>query len=99
MKGRNHGNTVVFRPIEFAEKEKNYIYIVGIGHIVEHSFPYTWDLSQTAPMVSGVIALMKEINPQLRLSEIKDILLQSGRSIKAGFKVLDACVAVKNAKI
>ncbi|MCP5103287.1 MAG: S8/S53 family peptidase [bacterium] len=87
-------------PIEFAggDEGKKYSYVVGTNFIDESSFPFTWGLSQTAPLVSGVIALVKEINPGLKPLEIKKILLKSNNLSPDGFPLLDALKAVKNAK-
>jgi hypothetical protein len=85
-------------PIEFARGDagKEYFYVVGTNFINESSFPYTWGLSQTAPIVSGVIALMKEINPKLKPLKIKKILLKSTNLNPDGYPLLDALKAVKN---
>ena len=94
----NRSDVIVSKPIEFAEKDKDYIYVIGTGFIDEETFPNTWGVSQTAPIVAGVIALMKELNPDLSPVEIKDILLKSGNRISSGYKILDACKAVNNTK-
>lgn len=84
-------------PIEFARGDKgDYVYVVGTNFIDESSFPYTWGLSETAPIVSGVIAMMKEINPKLTPREIKKILLKSTNQTPDGYPLLDALKAVKN---
>ncbi|MFQ5754098.1 MAG: S8 family serine peptidase [bacterium] len=88
-------DVVVSRPIEFASN-REYIYVVGTGFISEYSFPHTWGFSQTAPTVAGVVAMMKEINPELKPAEIREILLKSGRKIKSGYEVLDAYEALRN---
>ncbi len=86
-------------PIEFARGDKGeYVYVVGTNFIDESSFPFTWGLSGTAPIVSGVIAMMKEINPELTPREIKKILLKSNNKTPDGYPLLDAFKAVKNTK-
>lgn len=96
----SRSDVVIPTPIEFAlfYKGEDHVYVIGTNFIDESSFPYTWGFSQTAPIVSGVIALMKEINPKLKPSEIRQILLDSGRSISADFQILDAYEALKNSK-
>jgi len=91
-------DVIVTRPIEFAEKEGNVIYVIGTGFISGFSFPNTWGFSQTAPVVSGVIAMMKEINPSLSPVDIKDILSCSGRQTDQGFDVLSAFKALQSCK-
>ena len=82
-------------PIEFARGDKEeYIYIVGTNFINEFAFPATWGLSPTAPIVSGVIAMMKEINPNLKPMEVKQILLKSHNLNPEGYPLLDAFKAV-----
>jgi hypothetical protein len=89
---------VVPGPVEFAayDEGRAMVYIIGTNFIEDGSFPYTWGLSPTAPMVAGVAAMMLEVNPRLTPAEIKHILLSSGRDIGSGIKVLDAAVAVKS---
>jgi hypothetical protein len=83
-------------PIEFASSEKQeYIYVVGTNFINESAFPATWGVSQTAPIVSGVIAMMKELNPALKPMEIKQILLKSYNLNPEGYPLLDAFKAVR----
>ncbi|MFQ6114719.1 MAG: S8 family serine peptidase [bacterium] len=92
-------DVVVSRPIEFASKNREYVYVVGTGFINEYSFPNIWGFSQTAPVVAGVVAMMKEINPQLKPAEIRQILLKSGKKIKSGYEVLDAHEALQNVNL
>ncbi len=93
-------DVVVTKPIEFAPyyNGKQYIYVIGTNFIDEYKFPMTWGVSGTAPMVSGVIAMMKELNPSLTPQEIREILLNSGRELEWGYKILDAVKALKNLK-
>ena len=94
-------DVVVPTPVEFAPfyKGQDHIFVIGTNFIEHSSFPYTWGFSPTAPIVSGVIALMKEINPDLEPAEIRKILLNSGRPITADIRILDAFEAVKNSRI
>lgn len=55
-----------------------------------------WGYSNGPPIVAGVVALMKSVNPKLTPKEIKKIILETAY-IKDGFKVLDAEAAVKEA--
>lgn len=86
-------------PIEFVEQPNSTatINIIGTGFKNENSFPFTWGFSQTAPIVSGVIALMKEKNPQLTTSEIVSILSDSYNENQKGFRYLDAEKALRKA--
>ncbi len=93
-------DVVVTKPIEFAPyyKGSEYVYVIGTNFIDESKFPMTWGVSSTAPMVSGVIAMMKELNPKLTPQEIREILVKSGRDLESGYKVLDALKALQNSK-
>ncbi len=55
-----------------------------------------WGLSQGPPIVAGVIALMKSVNPELTPQQIRTIIVETG-CMKDGFKVLDAEAAVRQA--
>jgi len=96
----NRKDVVVTKPIEFAPyyNGKEYVYVIGTNFIDESKFPMTWGVSGTAPMVSGVIAMMKELNPKLTPQEIREILVKSGRELESGYKVLDAVKALQNSK-
>lgn len=48
-----------------------------------------WGFSNGPPIVAGVIALMKSVNPALSVQEAKDIIIRTG-DMKAGFRVLNA---------
>jgi len=89
---------VVPGPVEFAayHEDRATVFVIGTNFIDDESFPYTWGLSPTAPMVAGVAAMMLEVNPTLTPARINEILLSSGRGIGSGHKVLDAAMAVKN---
>jgi subtilisin family serine protease len=83
--------------IEFAElnDDDEIVYVAGTNFLHKIS-PITWGRSHTAPMVAGVIALLKEIDAGLKPNEIKDILLNSTKTTDNGYPLLDAFIAVKN---
>jgi hypothetical protein len=87
------------KPIEFAHycQGREVVFVIGTNFI-DDSSSNTWGLSQTAPIVSGVIAMMKEINPGLRPLAIKRILLKSVNQTPDGFPLLDALKAVTSVK-
>jgi hypothetical protein len=89
---------VVPGPIEFAayHEDRATVFVIGTNFADDGSFPYTWGLSQTAPMVAGVAAMMLEVNPALTPLRIKEVLSGAGRDIGSGHTVLDAAMAVKN---
>ncbi len=109
--GKNE-NVIVTKPIEFApyyegrkeingrllQKSCDYYYVIGTNYVNEDSFPYTWGLSQTAPIVGGVVAMMKEIKPTLITGEIKRILREAGRRIKDDYEIINAGKAVEMIK-
>jgi hypothetical protein len=90
-------DVIVTSPVEFANRynKNNKIFVIGTNFINESSFPYTWGVSQTAPMVAGVIAILKELNSELIPFEIKNILFESYNTISSGYPILDALKAVK----
>lgn len=92
-------DVVVPGPIEFAlyDEGMEMSYIIGTNFDDNSQFPFTWGLSPTAPMVSGVIALMLEINPSLKPAEIHEILLKSANKTADGYPLLDAVKAVSEA--
>jgi subtilisin family serine protease len=92
-------DVVVPGPVEFAayNEGRAMVYVIGTNFIDDESFPYTWGLSPTAPMVSGVAAMMLEVNPELTPAEVRAVLLGSGRDIGPGRRVLDAAQAVRTA--
>jgi len=79
----------------FGNSNPEIIYTIGTNFLDNES-SITWGVSQTAPIVSGVIAMMKEIIPNLEPKEIKQILLQSSRTTLDGISILDAEKALKN---
>jgi len=92
----NRKDIVVSDFIEYTTTKKDHIYVIGTGFFNESSFPLCWGLSQTAPVVAGVIAMMKELKPGLKPAEIREILLQAGKPIEGGYKMLDALKALQN---
>lgn len=55
-----------------------------------------WGYSNGPPIVAGVVALMKSVNPGLSLQEVRSIIVHT-TTMKDGFKVLDADAAVREA--
>jgi hypothetical protein len=55
-----------------------------------------WGYSNGPPIVAGVIALMKSVNPALSPEQIRTIIAETA-CMKDGFKTLDAEAAVKKA--
>ena len=55
-----------------------------------------WGFSNAPPIVAGVIALMKSVNPGLNIKEIKNILIKTS-VMNDGFNIVDAEAAVKEA--
>lgn len=94
-------DVIIPEPIEFAEGDdrKDIIHVVGTNFINDSQFPYTWGFSGTAPIVSGVIALMLERNPRLSPVEIRDILLKSVNTTPDGYTILDAEKAINSSEI
>jgi hypothetical protein len=56
-----------------------------------------WGYSNGPPIVGGVVALMRSVNPKVSSKEVKSIIIQTA-FIHNGFRVLDAEAAVKEAK-
>lgn len=54
-------------------------------------------LSNTAPIVLGITALLKSVNPSLTGLEIKKIIIDTAKNVE-GKKVVDALAAVEKAK-
>ena len=63
---------------------------------LEPKYKDGWGYSNAPPIIGGVIALMKSANPLLTPDQLKEIIISSANEID-GFKVLDACAAVKEA--
>ena len=88
---------IVTSPIEFARynDSNDIVYVIGTNFLDNES-PFTWGVSHTAPIVSGVIALLKEMKPDLGPEEIKNNLLKSTKNSSDGIPILDANIALKN---
>ena len=56
-----------------------------------------WGYSNAPPVVLGVIALMKSVNPNLSNDEIRQIIIKTADE-KNGFMVLNALTAVESAR-
>lgn len=84
-------------PIEFEWLNNNtdVVYIIGTNFLEKES-PITWGVSHTAPIVSGVIALLKEVKPDLKPEEIEKILLGSTKNSYDGYPILDSNKALQN---
>ena len=93
-------NVIIPQPIEFANKysREGSVFVVGTNYFDRDSFPYTWGVSYTAPFVSGIIALIKELNPDMPPVQIKKILMQSNRNLLIEYPLVDAHQAVQHSK-
>jgi hypothetical protein len=98
-KGKRN-DVVVPGPIEFALYDHGIemVYVVGTNFINESSFPYTWGVSPTAPIVAGIVAMLKELNPKLSPLEINSILKQSFSITVDDYPLLNAWKAVATVK-
>jgi hypothetical protein len=87
-KGDNK-NVIVPGMVEFesVNNNKEKINFVGTNFITKES-PITWGVSHTAPILSGIIALIKYINPHLTPQQIKRILLKESSKNSMGLLVL-----------
>lgn len=63
---------------------------------INPEFKDGWGYSNGPPIVGGVVALMKSVNPDLSPKEIRRIIVETAYN-KEGFNVLDAEAAVKKA--
>ena len=84
--------------VEFAplDKGKKLVYVLGSHPKEKILFSTSWGLSQASPLVSGLIALMKEIKPQLSPFMTKKILLKSFTPTPQGYHLLDALKTLHN---
>ena len=80
---------------EWLDDHKDIVYIIGTKFL-EKGSSFTWGVSHTAPIVAGVIALLKEVKPDLRPDEIKKILLESSKKTYDGYPILDSSKALQN---
>mgnify|MGYP000864393217 FL=1 len=84
-------NSVIMPGVVEFEKysnSKEKINIIGTNFISKET-PVTWGISHAAPVISGVIALIKEKNPQLTPQNIKSILLNQTNNSPAGLLQLN----------
>ncbi len=95
--GGEKEEVLVPSPIEFrsTNDDQDVIYVIGTN-FRDHESPITWGVSHTAPVVSGVIALLKEPRPDLQPEEIKQILLRSTKNSYDGIPILDSNKALKH---
>lgn len=84
--------------VEFAplDKGKKLVYVSGANPTEKNIFSTSWGLSYASPLVSGLIALMKEIKPQLSPLTTKKILLKSFTPTSQGYPLLDALKTLHN---
>lgn len=93
----SRNDVVKTTPIEFVTEKTSTssINVIGTGFNDENEFPFTWGFSQTAPIVAGVIALIKERSPSLSNEQILHILRQSYKIGTDGVRYLDAKNAIR----
>ncbi len=72
------------------------VYVSGSHPKERILFSTSWGLSQASPLVSGLIALMKEIKPKLSPLKTKKILLESFTPTPQGYPLLDALKTLNN---
>lgn len=96
-KGNRH-EVIVPAPVEFAKYHNGQerVYMIGTNFIGNDS-PITWGVSHTAPILSGLITMMREVNPDLQPARIRQILLQSTKETPDGWPILNAHQALLNA--
>ena len=84
--------------VEFAplDKGKELVYVLGSHPTEKNLFSISWGLSHASPLVSGLVALMKEIKPQLSPLKTKKILLKSFTPTSQGYPLLDALKTLDN---
>jgi len=63
---------------------------------MDPAFRDGWGFSNGPPVIAGVVALMKSVNPALTVKERKELLMRTG-DMKDGFRVLNAEKAVTEA--
>jgi hypothetical protein len=79
---------------EWLEEGNDIVYVIGTNFQRKET-PITWGRSPTAPIVSGVIALLKEVQPDLQPLEIEKILLESTKKSYDGIPILDSNKALQ----
>ncbi|MDE6523317.1 MAG: S8 family serine peptidase [Muribaculaceae bacterium] len=86
-----------------------------LSTMVDNSYGEMSGTSMACPYVSGVVALMLELNPELSISEVHEIIARSAKKIGHlpystnkkygswnecyGYGLIDACEAVKNTPV
>jgi serine protease AprX len=85
----------------------NAFFALDVGHVPLEYLPYYTSASGTSmatPHISGVVALMKEANPNLTPDQVKDILVKTARPMagyqefEVGAGYVDAYAATTTAK-
>ncbi len=82
-----------FSPLD---RGKKLVYVLGSDPTKKNLFSTSWGLSHASPIVSGLVALMKEIKPQLSPLKTKKILLKSFTPTSQGYPLLDALKTLDN---
>lgn len=84
--------------VEFAplDRGKKLVYVSGSHPTEKNMFSTSWGLSHASPLVSGLVALMKEIKPKLSPLKTKKILLKSFTPTAQGYPLLDALKTLDN---
>ncbi len=92
-------DVVVPHPVAYDRTQPgpDYVYVVGTGFISPETFPNVWGVSAGAPMVAGVVAMIREIAPRLPASRINDVLLCAGVPVDGDKSTLDARRALERA--
>ena len=80
---------------EWLQEGNDLVYVIGTNFQRKET-PITWGRSPTAPIVSGVIAMLKEVKPDLQPGEINKILLESTKKSYDGIPILDSNKALQN---
>jgi hypothetical protein len=80
-------------PVEPESNRDIYIW----PYSIEPKFRDGWGYSNGPPIVAGVIALMKSLNPDLRPNEIKKIIIETAY-MGDSFMILDAEAAIRETK-
>lgn len=87
-KGENE-SVIVPGVVEFEKysNSREKINIIGTNFISKET-PVTWGISHSAPVISGVIALIKEKNPQFTPRDIKGLILKQAGMNSSGLLIL-----------
>ncbi|MFC2161885.1 S8 family serine peptidase [Acidobacteriota bacterium] len=94
----NREDVIFPRLVEFSplDKKKKLVYVLGSHRTAENLFSTSWGLSHASPLVYGLVALIKEIKPQLSPLKTKQILLKSFTPTSQGYPLLDALKTLDN---